>query len=207
MSFKVNVYVGLIWLLTISGVLGIISTASSWFLALTPLYLSLNFLFVLLCIKDHTIRFLKAISVPLILGFVSEVLGANFGLFYGSYTYGENLGLKLFGVPLIICLNWCLLTIVSADVAKLINGNKVARIFTGALLMTLLDVIIEVSAPRFEFWEFKEKVVPLSNYSGWFIVSSISNWWYQSIKISTNSKISYHIITCLFVFFSIFLFV
>ena len=207
MSFKVNVYVGLIWLLTISGVLGIISTASSWFLALTPLYLSLNFLFVLLCIKDHTIRFLKAISVPLILGFVSEVLGANFGLFYGSYTYGENLGLKLFGVPLIICLNWCLLTIVSADVAKLINGNKVARIFTGALLMTLLDVIIEVSAPRFEFWEFKEKVVPLSNYSGWFIVSSISNWWYQSVKISTNSKISYHIITCLFVFFSIFLFV
>ena len=28
MSFKINVYIGLVWLFTISGILGIISTAS-----------------------------------------------------------------------------------------------------------------------------------------------------------------------------------
>ncbi|GIR11713.1 MAG: hypothetical protein CM15mP23_02880 [Cryomorphaceae bacterium] len=77
------------------------------------------------------------------LGFITEVLGVNFDLIYGSYTYGENLGLKILGVPLVICLNWCLLTIVSADVAKLITPNKVTRILIGALLMTILDVIMK----------------------------------------------------------------
>ena len=105
-SFKINVYIGIVWLFTISGILGVISTASNWFLALTPLYLFLNFLIILICLKDQRVRFLKGISVPFILGFITEVLGVNFGLVYGSYTYGENLGLKIFEVPLIICLNW-----------------------------------------------------------------------------------------------------
>ena len=207
MSFKINVYIGLVWLFTISGILGIISTASSWFLALTPLYLSLNFLIILLCVKDQSVRVLKGISIPFILGFITEVLGVNLGLVYGSYTYGENLGLKIFEVPLIICLNWCLLTIVSADVGKLITRNKGLRILSGALLMTLLDFLIEISAPRFDFWVFKDGIVPLKNYVGWFLVASISHWWYQSFKINTNSKISYQIMTCLFLFFSIFIFV
>ena len=206
MSFKTYVYIGLVWLFTISGILGIISSASSWFLALTPLYLCFNFLVILLCLKDQKNRVLKAISIPFILGFITEVLGVNFGLIYGSYTYGENLGLKIFDVPLVICLNWCLLTIVSADVGKLITRNRGIRVFISALLMILLDVLIEISAPRFDFWVFKDDIVPLTNYFGWFIVASISNWWYQSFKIITNSKISCHIITCLFVFFSIFVF-
>ena len=206
MNFKITIYSGLIWLFTISGILGIISSASEWFLALTPLYLSLNLIIILLCIKDSPIRILKAISIPFFIGFVTEVLGVNFGLIYGSYTYGENLGLETFGVPLIICLNWSLLTIVSADVGKFIIQNKYIRILIGALVMTLLDVLIEISAPRFDFWIFKDGIVPLKNYFGWFLVSSISNWWYQSFKIDTNSKISFHVITCLFLFFSIFLF-
>lgn len=207
MSFKINVYIGLVWLFTISGILGVISTASNWFLALTPLYLFLNFLIILLCLKDQKVRFLKGISVPFILGFITEVLGVNFGLVYGSYTYGENLGLKIFEVPLIICLNWSLLTIVSADVGKFITRNKGLRILYGVLLMILLDFIIEISAPRFDFWVFKDGIVPITNYFGWFLVASISHWWYQSFKINTNSKISCHIITCLFLFFSIFIFV
>ena len=207
MSFKIKVYIGLVWLFTISGILGIISTASSWFLALTPLYLSLNFLIILMCVKDQSVRVLKGISIPFILGFITEVLGVNLGLVYGSYTYGENLGLKIFEVPLIICLNWCLLTIVSADVGKLITRNKGLRILSGALLMILLDFLIEISAPRFDFWVFKDGIVPLKNYVGWFLVASISHWWYQSFKINTNSKISCQIMTCLFLFFSIFIFV
>tara|TARA_A100001015_G_C14991686_1_gene714251 strand:- start:1400 stop:2023 length:624 start_codon:yes stop_codon:yes gene_type:complete len=207
MNINIKVYIVLVWLSTISGILGIISSASAIFLALTPLYLSLNFLIILLCLKENPIRFLKAISIPIFLGFVTEVLGVNFDLIYGSYKYGENLGLKILGVPLVICLNWCLLTIVSADAAKLLSPNKVKRILIGVVLMIILDFIIEISAPRFDFWVFKDEMVPIQNYFAWFIVSSIAHYWYQSFKIDTNAKISCHIITCIFVFFSIFLFV
>ncbi|PDH46146.1 MAG: carotene biosynthesis protein [Bacteroidetes bacterium MED-G21] len=205
MNLKLNAYIGLVWLFTISGILGIISSASAWFLALTPLHLTLNFLIVILCLKGNPYEVFKAISIPLILGFTSEVLGVNFDLIYGSYTYGENLGLKIFGVPIVICLNWCLLTIVSADVAKMIVQNKGLRILIGALLMMFLDMVIEVSAPRFDFWVFKDGIVPLQNYIAWFIVANIAHWWYQSFSIDTNSKISCHIMICMFVFFSIFL--
>lgn len=206
MNTNIKFYLGLVWLSTISGILGIMSSASESFLALTPLYLSLNFLLVLLCLKEKSVRALKAISIPTLLGFITEVLGVNFDLIYGSYTYGENLGLKILGVPLVICLNWCLLTIVSADVAKLLTPNKVTRILIGALLMTILDVIIEISAPRFDFWVFKDGIVPIQNYFAWFIVSCLAHLWYQFYKIDTNAKISCHVIICLFVFFTVFLF-
>tara|TARA_B100000524_G_scaffold330246_1_gene215985 strand:- start:444 stop:1067 length:624 start_codon:yes stop_codon:yes gene_type:complete len=206
MNIKISLYIGLVWLSTLSGILGIMSSASTSFLALTPLYLSFNFIIILLCLRDKPSRVLMAFSTPIFLGFITEVLGVNFGLIYGSYTYGENLGLKIYGVPLVISLNWCLLTIVSADVAKLITQFKVIRILIGALIMVLLDFLIEISAPRFDFWVFKDEIVPLQNYFAWFIVASIAHWWYQSFKIETNSKISRHIITCLFVFFSVFLF-
>lgn len=205
MNIKIRLYIGLVWLSTISGILGIMSSASASFLALTPLYLSLNFLIVLLSSKDKPKRILLAISIPIFLGFFTEVLGVNFDLIYGSYKYGENLGLKIFGVPLVICLNWCLLTIISADVAKLTIQNKGIRILIGVLLMVLLDLLIEISAPKFDFWVFKNEIVPLQNYFAWFIVSSIAHWWYQSFEIDTNSKVSCHIITCLFVFFLFFL--
>ena len=71
--------------------------------------------------------------------------------------------------------------------------------------MVLLDLLIEISAPKFDFWVFKNEIVPLQNYFAWFIVSSIAHWWYQSFEIDTNSKVSCHIITCLFVFFLFFL--
>ena len=206
MNTKIKLYIGLVWLSTISGILGIMSSASASFLALTPLYLSLNFLLILLCSKEKSVEVIKAISIPTMLGFITEVLGVNFDLIYGSYTYGENLGLKILGVPLVICLNWCLLTIVSADVAKLITPNKVTRILIGALLMTILDVMIEISAPRFDFWVFKDGIVPIQNYFAWFIVSCLAHLWYQFYKIDTNAKISCHVIICLFVFFTVFLF-
>ena len=38
------------------------------------------------------------------------------------------------------------------------------------LMMMLLDILIEVSAPRFDFWLFKNDVIPLKNYIAWFVI-------------------------------------
>lgn len=205
MHMKTNIYIGILWLFTISGILGILSSFSAWFLALTPLNLSVSFLIVISSLTGQPYKVIQAISIPLILGFITEVMGVNFDLIYGSYAYGENLGPKLLGVPFVICINWCLLTMVTADVAKRVVQNKSLRILIGGLLMMFLDVLIEVSAPRFDFWVFKDGIVPLQNYIAWFIVANIAHWWYQSFSIDTNSKISCHIMICMFVFFSIFL--
>jgi putative membrane protein len=161
---KIAISIGLLWLFTISGILGILSQHQNWFLSLTPLNLLLTALIVLCNIKNWGLKTLLAFFIPFTLGFVSEALGVNYGLIFGSYTYGNNLGYKVFGVPLLICTNWAILTFITADVAKHFTKNSWFSALIGAVLMTILDLIIEVSAPRFDFWEFEGKVVPVQNY-------------------------------------------
>ena len=42
---------------------------------------------------------------------LTEAIGVNTGLLFGTYEYGANLGFKIFGVPLIIGVNWTVLII------------------------------------------------------------------------------------------------
>ena len=145
-KYKIALSIGLIWLFTISGILGILSQHKDWFLSLTPLNLLLTALIVLWNIENWSVKTVLAFFIPFTLGFVSEALGVNYGLIFGSYTYGNNLGYKVFGVPLLICANWAILTFITADVAKHFTKNSWFSALIGAVLMTILDLIIEVSA-------------------------------------------------------------
>ncbi len=197
----------LIWLFTISGVIGILNPEyTDWFLGLTPVNLSLTFVILLVNLKEFKWSVLLALSIPFLLGFVTEALGVNYGLIFGDYTYGKNLGYKVWGVPIMICINWALLTAVTADVAKLFSKYVILRSIIGAALMTGLDVIIEVSAPRFDFWEFENGHVPLQNYLGWFVTAFIAHLGYQSFNVKSNAFVSYHILISITVFFAVFLF-
>ncbi|WP_111683691.1 carotenoid biosynthesis protein [Winogradskyella tangerina] len=197
----------LIWLFSISGIIGFLTPEySEWFLSMTPFNLLLTFLIILVNIEKFKIQILIAVAIPFLLGFITEGLGVNYGLIFGSYAYGENLGIKLWGVPLMICVNWALLTMASADVAKLFAKNIVVTSLIGAALMTGLDVVLEVSAPRFDYWEFENGVVPLQNYIGWFATAFVAHLGYQSFKIETNKVISLNVLISIVVFFTVFLF-
>ena len=71
--------------------------------------------------------------------------------------------------------------------------------------MMLLDIMIEVSAPRFDFWQFENNMIPLKNYIAWFIIGSIAHYFYHQIEIKTNKKVSIHIFVAIIIFFFIFL--
>lgn len=206
-KYKLYISIFIIWLFNVSGIIGISSSAQNWFLSLTFLNLLLNFLIILWNLKEVNFKFFLAFSIPFFIGFITEFLGTNYGWFFGEYVYGENLGTKIGGVPLMICVNWGVLTIITADIAKLIHKNTFVIASVGAFLMTALDVIIEVSAPRFDFWEFKNSVVPLKNYIAWFVISFIAHFLFQQFKIRTNTKISIHIFIAITVFFAVFLFI
>lgn len=206
-NFKNKASIFLIWLFAISGVIGISTPAKDWFLALTPLNLLLSLIIMLWHFKSFNAKVICALSIPFILGFAAEALGVNYGLIFGDYIYGENLGFKVLGVPLMICINWTLLTIATADIAKPRSKNIVISSLIAAALMTGLDVIIEVSAPRFDFWEFKNGIVPLQNYIGWFVTAFIAHLGYQFFKVESSKVISWHVLISIFLFFSVFLFI
>ncbi len=202
---KVLFSIFVIWLFTLSGIIGVLSPYEKWFLALTPLSLLLSFFMLIWHVKPLNLKFIIALSIPFVIGFVAEALGVNFGLIFGNYTYGNNLGVKIAGVPLLICFNWALLTIATADVAKYISKNIWIKALIAAALMTGIDVILEVSAPRFDFWEFENGIVPIQNYIGWFCTAFLAHIGYQHFKIKSNATISWHVLISIVIFFTVFL--
>ena len=106
-----------------------------------------------------------------------------------------------------ICFNWALLTAITADIASFIGKSIWIRALMGAALMTGLDFIIEVSAPRFDFWEFEGGVVPIQNYIGWLAIAFFAHIGYQYYDVESNQKISLHLFISMLIFFSVFLFI
>lgn len=205
-KFKQYFSIFLIWLFSISGMIGIKSEGyTDWFLSATPFNLLLSFCILVINLKNFKRSYIIAFSIPFFLGYITEALGVNYGLIFGTYTYGDNLGYKVWGVPVMICFNWALLTAITADIVQWIGKSIWINALIGALLMTGLDVIIEVSAPRFDFWEFEGGMVPTQNYVGWFIVAFVAHLGYQYFKVETTVKISIHLFVSMLIFFSVFL--
>jgi len=206
-KYKIPISITIIWLFTISGIIGILlEDYKDWFLALTPLNLAITFIILLVNITKFKKTYIIALLIPFMLGFITEALGVNYGLVFGDYIYGNNLGYKIFGVPLMICINWVLLTAVTADIARCITKHLVIAALIGALLMTGVDLLLEVSAPRFDFWEFKNGIVPLQNYIGWLVTAFIAHLGYQYFKVKTHKVISWHILVSIVLFFTVFIF-
>ena len=146
-----------------------------------------------------------AAGFAFVMGFSVEFLGVNFGLIFGEYVYGNNLGLKIGGVPLLIGANWVMLAFITGAVAAIFFDTSAlkAAVF-GAFLMVLIDLVIEPVAPKFDFWEFADVTAPLSNYIGWFLVAFPIQWVYQTQVKIKDRVFSFHLVLVQFFFFGVF---
>lgn len=162
----------LIWLVTISGSIGIWLGYGDWFFPKTPFNLLLG---VVLLYWNFPMKnggkSLVIWSSVYLLGMGTEIVGVNTGLLFGNYSYGNNMGLKVFGVPLLIGINWVVLTFLTATISRRLIVNKWAAILVGALLMVGLDFFIEPVAPIFDYWCWDAGYAPIRNFVDWFIIS------------------------------------
>ena len=63
-------------------------------------------------IKLNNMNQIFSLLLIFLIGMFSEFIGVNYGVIFGEYIYGNNLGFKLFGVPFLIGLNWVILTVI-----------------------------------------------------------------------------------------------
>ena len=191
-----------IWLINISGFFGILSDQKDFFLSSTPYVLTLT-LFLLTVNNSFNKKFLIRLFLVFLLGLTVEIIGVNFSIFFGEYKYGNNLGIKIFDVPIVIGFNWVLLIILTGNFAhKIFPKSIMLRVLNGSIMMILLDLLIEISAPKLDYWEFAVNPVPLSNYLWWFIFSILFHFIYQS----NNKKehiVSTNILIIHFLFFGL----
>tara|TARA_B110000495_G_C22978440_1_gene574906 strand:+ start:160 stop:807 length:648 start_codon:yes stop_codon:yes gene_type:complete len=191
-----------LWLINISGFFGMLSDQNEFFLSTTPYVLSLT---LLLLILNHDLSDKKSkigLMLIFLFGLIVELLGVNYGLFFGDYSYGANLGSKIYGVPYVIGFNWVLLIIATGSVSdKLIKGREIYKIIFASFLMVLIDLLMEKSAPKLDFWEFVISPVPFSNYLWWFIFSLCFQYIFFKTVKTKEYNLSSNILVIQFIFF------
>ncbi|NAS31818.1 carotenoid biosynthesis protein [Flavobacteriaceae bacterium R38] len=200
--FKISAL--LIWSFTLITIIGVSLGYQNWFASLTPISLSILLLLILWQDNFRKEVFL-ILSVPFLIGMIVEYLGVNYGFIFGDYYYGNNLGMKIFGVPIMMGINWAILIFISAAISKLISNSYLLSSMAGALLMTSLDILIEVSSEKFDYRVFRMGFAPIQNYIGWFAVAFITHLIFQKILKKDYFMISFHIFTAITILFSVFI--
>ena len=180
------------------------SSTRSIFLQIVPFHLLLMLSVVVLNHKPIDTRFIFCSCAIFILGIAVEWIGIPMHWLFGNYNYGDTLGFKLSGVPLIIGCNWFMLiysTGVLIQRSRL--KNFILRALAGALLLVLLDVLIEPVAVYFDYWRWANSVVPLKNYLCWFGVSFLMLLLFEALKFKRQSIVAIVLLFTQFAFFGL----
>ena len=199
-SSKISVFI--IWLFHLCGMVGISYGNKDFFLAFTPINLFISFVLLFVNQKQLESKELKSAFLIFFIGMISEILGVNYGLIFGDYVYLDNLGFKIFGVPVLIGVNWIILTFITGSLSSFIFKNKYVSILMGAILMIGLDLLIEPVAPLLGFWIFDLQKVPLQNYLGWFVIGMITQALFQFKIAEKELTFSTHLLIINAIFFA-----
>lgn len=169
---------------------------------------SLLFCFVLLAFfhrpkpDGRTLLFFLFVFVT---GFGVEVLGVATGQLFGSYEYGEHLGFKLAGTPLIIGLNWLFLVYTTTALTQKWKVPALWKVLVSSLAMVLYDLVAEQVAPALGMWRFEGGGVPLQNYTTWFGMALLFHSLLHFFKIRISNPLSIVMLTLQFLFFVVLL--
>ena len=200
---KLNKILASIALIFISiGLIGFFSPWQFMFKSLSSYNLLLTFILVLISFKNDSKNFSTLLLITFTIGFISEQIGVHTGYLFGSYSYSDNLGLKIYGVPIIIGINWAILSIGAWHLCKNITKLKIVNILIASILMTTFDFAMEPTAIELDYWKWENGIIPIYNYISWFLVS-ISVIFFCSIFQKNYSGITKIVFVSQFLFFII----
>lgn len=146
-----------------------------------------------------------------------EALGVATGAIFGEYQYGPTMWFQWLGVPFVIALNWCVLTLACNEVAMRImerlsqkptpiapassptsvnrisnTSHRISYVITAAIaavMTALYDVIIEPVAIALDYWQWGGGEIPLQNYLAWAAIAFLISLPLYVFKIRFRSPV------------------
>ena len=180
-TLYISIFIALLF--HISGLIGMLTEARSWFVSMTPLTLLLMAGLIILNEKKITKEFILFFCFCAIVGFLSELIGTNTGLLFGMYYYGNAFGYKILGTPLLIGILW-FVTVYSMGhtvlaIYRSLSKNSERSVAVNfflinitAALTTFFDYILEPAAISLGYWEwYPTGEIPIFNYICWYFIS------------------------------------
>lgn len=175
MEGKRNLAVYFIYVFFIFGVIfHLIPPTKEIAIFFTPLLL---LLVSFLAISSSYYIYRKAIFVLVFLSLftiILEIIGVKTGLIFGEYIYGNKLIPQVFGVPVIIGINWVVLTLGTYYLASNLVKNSYITLLLSSLFITAFDYTLEPVAIKLGYWSWSNGDVPIQNYIAWFVISFIT---------------------------------
>ena len=181
-----------LWVLHLAALIGIAIGYEDFFLPKSPFTIMYLLFFLIFFFKIDSRNKLLLFMAFMITGIGVEWIGVHTGSLFGDYYYGKNFGPKLDGIPLLIGVNWALLTFTTHVIAKSIFKSPIAIIATGAALMVGFDYFLEQICDFAGFWHF-EGGAGWFNYLCWFIIAGALHAVSLQFKLRGNKLISYHL--------------
>jgi putative membrane protein len=216
---KTNIALFIAILFHTCGAVGILFTPyRQWFISATPFNLLLMAGLLLFTQKERNAYFFLFFVLCYATGITTEIIGANTGKLFGQYQYTSILGTKVFGVPLIIGVNWFIAVYCSCTIIFLLNEwlykkfsgdmhpSQALRLFSfvfdAALLTTLFDYILEPTAVQLNYWQWLPAgAVPVYNFVCWFIISAILSLVYHRLRFDKHNQFAVHLLIIQVLFF------
>jgi putative membrane protein len=202
-KYKELILLGILVIFYTVGTVGILSNQRDWFLALSPFNLLLSFVCLLLSYKRLSIGLGITILIAATIGFVAELIGVHTGYLFGSYWYGKNLGVKLFEVPLIIGVNWAMLSLITTAFFLKSKTPIWLKAIYSSTLMTLLDLVMEPVAVQSDFWQWQGGVIPIYNYVCWWVIGYLVHLILYKHRSHEQNRVSVGLFSILTLFFLI----
>ena len=193
--------IGLVWLFTVSAMVGISLGYTEWFLSKTPLNMLILCGVLLALYPVASPKYVAYTLFVMLLSILVEMHGVHYGILFGPYHYLHFLGPKVNGVPLIIGVNWAILVLSTGALATHFIRSVPLRIVVATVGMVLMDALIEPLAPRFNFWVFEAGMPNWVNYAGWFGTALFFHGVYQFANLKGHVQASAHILLAQAVFF------
>ena len=204
-KLKLKVSIVILMAFYISGVIGILTNNQTIdFLSLTPLNLLVNATLLLLNHQKGTNKQWLVFLIIAVIGYFIEVIGVTTGVIFGDYFYKTTLGWKLFETPLIIGVNWMLLTYGVVYTIGIKIKNTIGIALASAFVLVALDILIEPVAIKYDFWIWKQAIVPFKNYIAWFFISFILCYIVAHYKSVSKNNFAPYLLVMQFIFFGIF---
>ena len=201
---KPTLLVGVVWLFTVSAMVGISLGYTEWFLSKTPLNMLILFGVLSLLYRLASPKLLAYTVFVFVASILVEMHGVHYGILFGPYHYLDFLGPKIAGVPWIIGVNWAILVLSTAALSTHFIASIPLRVLTATIAMVLMDAIIEPLAPSFRFWVFDSGMPTWVNYAGWFGTALVVHSVYQALKLQGNWRVSAHVLLAQAVFITYF---
>ncbi|MBC8110067.1 MAG: carotenoid biosynthesis protein [Verrucomicrobia bacterium] len=187
----------------ITGLIGLnLADSRAIFRWFVPWHLLANAVLLLYFHEDWNRHFFIFCVVTYLTGFLVEWAGVETGVIFGKYWYGNTLGLKLAGIPLMIGVNWLVLVYITGVLCEPLKVHFLFKAILAASLMTGLDFLIEPVAMKHDFWQWENSVVPFRNFVGWWLTALLLQVLFQKLTFEKKNPFAWWVFGLQILFFA-----